>query len=503
MRQKRDFHRFHRPHWRKLNLHSLVVVKVGVVTNLKLLHNRIHRIRQNRGRFPHWKRLSINVKPQGSWQAYLLSSLPLRSLSRIWGHFNNKEWPTFLRKPGFTLYAWLFGCNLTELKDPDLTHYRNFQDFFYRELRPEARPVDEDSFIVSPVDGRIVCQGRINNNRIQHVKGLSYSLEALLGGLSSCSPQVVDFDDSCMYPEKVAEHMKFATKHEIPNYRQTPRRVTVPSRRDGIERNRSAPALMCALTSSRLRLCPDCNRASMEEQEESDLAAGVKCSHISPAKNDAGDDDACSDSSSFYSLPASDNVPIPASVDEKKTSWIDTAEIASLDSLPWRNIRPGHQLFYSVIYLAPGDYHRFHSPADWVVESRRHFSGELFSVSPYLARRLHNLFVLNERVALIGRYKHGFMSMIPVGATNVGSIVINCDPTLSTNRMVLRKKSLGSFEEAVYSKASPVLHGQPFERGEQVGGFKLGSTVVLVFEAPEDYEFTTYQGQYVRVGESL
>ena len=53
--------------------------------------------------------------------------------------------------------------------------------------------------------------------------------------------------------------------------------------------------------------------------------------------------------------------------------------------------------------------------------------GELFSVSPYMAKRLENLFVLNERVALLGRWKYGFFGMVPVGATNVGSIKINFD----------------------------------------------------------------------------
>jgi phosphatidylserine decarboxylase len=62
-----------------------------------------------------------------------------------------------------------------------------------------------------------------------------------------------------------------------------------------------------------------------------------------------------------------------------------------------------------------------------VVEKRRHFAGELYSVSPYIAKRLANLFVLNERVAMLGRWRHGFFSMVPVGATNVGSIVINFD----------------------------------------------------------------------------
>lgn len=91
-------------------------------------------------------------------------------------------------------------------------------------------------------------------------------------------------------------------------------------------------------------------------------------------------------------------------------------------------LRPGNGLFFAVIYLAPGDYHRFHSPANWIIELRRHFSGELFSVSPFAVNLIKNLFVLNERVVLMGNWQHGFFSMIPVGATNVGSIRIDHDP---------------------------------------------------------------------------
>ncbi|KAH6903446.1 phosphatidylserine decarboxylase 1 [Coprinopsis sp. MPI-PUGE-AT-0042] len=162
------------------------------------------------------------------------------------------------------------------------------------------------------------------------------------------------------------------------------------------------------------------------------------------------------------------------------------------NSLGSRQIRPGNSLYFTVIYLAPGDYHRFHSPTAWVVEKRRHFVGELFSVSPWMAKRLENLFVLNERVALLGRWKHGFFSMVPV----------NFDQALRTN-VRGRPPPPGTYTEAVYSAASPILRGQPLTPAEEMGGFCLGSTIVLVFEAPEDFQFDISAGQKVKVGQRL
>ena len=172
------------------------------------------------------------------------------------------------------------------------------------------------------------------------------------------------------------------------------------------------------------------------------------------------------------------------------------------------------ELFFAVIYLAPGDYHRYHSPTDWVVTLRRHFIGELYSVAPYFQRTLSNLFVLNERVSLLGYWKYGFFSMTPVGATNVGSIKVNFDKDLTTNtryqsphykdtndQPVKTKKH--TCYEATYSKASPLLGGYPVTKGQEVGGFMLGSTVVLVFEAPKSFKFNIEKGQKVKMGQSL
>lgn len=177
-------------------------------------------------------------------------------------------------------------------------------------------------------------------------------------------------------------------------------------------------------------------------------------------------------------------------------------------------LREGNKLYFVVIYLAPGDYHRFHSPTNWVAESRRHFAGasiltilltlgELFSVSPYIAKRVPNLFTLNERVAILGRWRYGFFSMTPVGATNVGSIHINFDKDLRTNNL-LREKPDGSYAEATYAGSSALLRGHALHAGEEMGGFSLGSTVILVFEAPQgNVEFCVEEKSKVKVGQAL
>lgn len=57
--------------------------------------------------------------------------------------------PIWFRPFGFKLYARLFGCNLDEMKDPDLTHYESLGKFFYRELKEGARTPAEGADLVS------------------------------------------------------------------------------------------------------------------------------------------------------------------------------------------------------------------------------------------------------------------------------------------------------------------------------------------------------------------
>ncbi|KAJ2368732.1 phosphatidylserine decarboxylase 1 [Coemansia sp. Cherry 401B] len=368
------------------------------------------------------QRTVSGVAVPGPWQLHILSALPLKAMSRLFGSFNEVEIPRLVRKPLLCLYAWIFGCNLSEMKDPDLMHYPNLATFFYRELREDARPVDmrDEVAVVSPSDGKVLHFGVVEQREVEQVKGLTYSLDAFFG--KADDPQAIEaaLDKAADEPGTIGDET---------------------------------------------------------------LADAV----LSHSHNAAADDEFAVVNGIPYTLDT-----IIGSADAL------TPAAQSLGS----QLRDYERLYFCVIYLAPGDYHRFHSPANWVVEARRHFAGELYSVSPYIARTIQNLFVLNERVALLGRWKHGFMSMTAVGATNVGSVVVNFDKNLRTN---LKEKSLlpGEFSQLSYKALSPRLAGVPLKRGQEVGGFRLGSTVVLVFSAPHSFKFAVEPEQTVKMGQAL
>lgn len=82
-------------------------------------------------------------------QVHVLGALPLRNMSRLWGYINSLELPVWFRPYGFKLYAHVFGCNLDEIEQPDLTTYKSLGDFFYRKLKPGVRPVDGAALVSS------------------------------------------------------------------------------------------------------------------------------------------------------------------------------------------------------------------------------------------------------------------------------------------------------------------------------------------------------------------
>jgi phosphatidylserine decarboxylase len=94
-------------------------------------------------------------------------------------------------------------------------------------------------------------------------------------------------------------------------------------------------------------------------------------------------------------------------------------------------------MYQCIFYLAPGDYHRYHSPTEMLVKKRNHILGYLRPVKLDYISKNKDVYETNERVAIFGEWKYGLMSMVFVGATNVGSIVLNFDKELKTNRFKL------------------------------------------------------------------
>lgn len=126
---------------------------------------------------------------------------------------------------------------------------------------------------------------------------------------------------------------------------------------------------------------------------------------------------------------------------------------------------------FANLYLSPKDYHRLHMPCDGELRRMIHVPGSLFSVNPTTARGVPGLFARNERViCLFESSAHGHFAMILVGATIVGSIA-------TTWHGVVNAKRSGKVSEWSYAPNEVALR-----KGEEMGRFLLGSTIVMLFE---------------------
>lgn len=122
---------------------------------------------------------------------------------------------------------------------------------------------------------------------------------------------------------------------------------------------------------------------------------------------------------------------------------------------------------FATIYLAPKDYHRIHMPCDGTLTHMVHVPGQLFSVNQATAAKVPGLFARNERVVAIFDTEFGPMAMVLVGAMIVASI-----ETVWAGLVCPKGKAVSQFN---YTNQDPIL----LKKGEEMGRFKLGSTVVM------------------------
>ncbi len=127
---------------------------------------------------------------------------------------------------------------------------------------------------------------------------------------------------------------------------------------------------------------------------------------------------------------------------------------------------------FATIYLSPKDYHRIHMPCDGVLERMIYVPGDLFSVNPTTARGVPGLFARNERVVCVFATAKGPFVLVLVGATIVGSMATVWHGVINPPRG-------GTVREWRYDDRTIAL-----KKGEEMGRFLLGSTVVMLFPAP-------------------
>ncbi|KAI3642893.1 hypothetical protein MP228_012448 [Amoeboaphelidium protococcarum] len=429
---------------------SLILKRLSIPVGLSLITYASVKYTAEKERglvYGHRDRSQVEPHISSDLKVLVLKSLPFRSISRLWGYVNNQyELPVFMREFIYSSWMKAFDGHPEEMERP-YVEYRNLGEFFTRRLRPGCRPVHPQAELVSPADCKVLHYGPVEGQSLEQIKGVTFSMDAFLGVGSSL--------------------------------------------------------------------------------QSSQSANQIRSNTV--------------DESRYHTLPFdSDN----------------------------------NRLYHVVLYLGPGDYHRFHSPAEWQVERLKHFGGRLFSVAPALIKMVRGLFVLNERVVMLGDWRYGFFAMAAVGATNVGSIELVFDKSLRTNKWI--KGRFGSYEEKVFcgstknsdddnakeqeqgdvntdhqsrSKIVKLHHeqedeeesvadqmmdmidppeedvelhvsdeldqsedvqnsgvgggGLQFRKGDEVGLFNLGSSIILVFEAPKDFRFCIKEGQKLNYGQII
>ncbi|HHB77973.1 MAG TPA: phosphatidylserine decarboxylase [Saprospiraceae bacterium] len=147
---------------------------------------------------------------------------------------------------------------------------------------------------------------------------------------------------------------------------------------------------------------------------------------------------------------------------------------------------PIHQGSFATIYLSPADYHRFHAPFDLRMTSIAYVPGILKSVNEKSVANDENLYCNNEHITIFGSSEFGQFYYVIIGAIAVGRIILSLAPDL--------------FQ---YDQPKEVEVNISVKRGEEIGFFELGSTVILAMESPILTQIDRAPNSRILLGEAL
>jgi len=148
---------------------------------------------------------------------------------------------------------------------------------------------------------------------------------------------------------------------------------------------------------------------------------------------------------------------------------------------------------FATIYLSPKDYHRIHMPLTGTLTSMTYIPGKLFSVNPRTARTVPRLFARNERVVTVFDTAQSRIIMVLVGAIFVGSMETAWSGMITPPY----GKEIQHYD----------YHGDDavtLQKGEEMGRFNMGSTVVLLFpEQANEFKAEMKEGVSVQMGQAI
>jgi phosphatidylserine decarboxylase len=148
---------------------------------------------------------------------------------------------------------------------------------------------------------------------------------------------------------------------------------------------------------------------------------------------------------------------------------------------------------FATLYLSPRDYHRIHMPVAGTLKQMIYVPGRLFSVNPKTVRCIPGLFARNERVVALFDTAFGPMAMVLVGAINVA-----CIETVWHG--VVTPPHRNPVQRWVYTEQTPIN----LVKGEEMGRFNMGSTVVCLFANDKlQFDAAITPGAAVQMGRKL
>lgn len=145
---------------------------------------------------------------------------------------------------------------------------------------------------------------------------------------------------------------------------------------------------------------------------------------------------------------------------------------------------------FIIIYLSPQDYHRVHCHDGGTLRELQYQPGQLWPVFPAATRKIPHLFDRNERLVFhIEHFDRGNVqsTLAMIGAFGVGRMTTDWNPVITNN----------------HEPQQDITILQNIQRGDEVGRFELGSTVVLFFQPDQIVKWGVTEGQKVQLGEPI